>query len=45
MKKKRLLLILGPLALAIFGALMVHPYPRQMLFGPKYQGVPRMAFT
>jgi HEAT repeat protein len=40
MNKKRLLLSLAALALIVSGALMLHPYPRQMVFGPKYNGVP-----
>ncbi len=40
MKTKRLLLIFAALALIVSGALMLHPYPRQMVFGPKYNGVP-----
>ncbi len=44
MKKKRLLQILAALALIVSGALMFHPYPRQLVFGPKIKGTPVCAW-
>ena len=37
--RRRLLTFAGILAL-LFGLAMLHPYPRQSLFGPKIDGVP-----
>jgi hypothetical protein len=34
MKKKRRLLVFGALVLIVFGAVMLHPFPRQLVFGP-----------
>jgi hypothetical protein len=39
LSRRRVLIILGILAL-LFAVLMLHPYPRQSLFGPKIEGVP-----
>ena len=44
MKKKRLLLILLFLLLIPAGILVISPYPRQLVFGPKIQGVPLCAW-
>src|SRR5437016_179009 len=40
MKKKRLLLVFATLTAILFGALMLHPYPRQKMFGPKFNDTP-----
>lgn len=37
--RRRLLGFLAPAAV-LFGLLMLHPYPRQSLFGPKIRGEP-----
>src|SRR5579871_6490478 len=44
MKKKRLILIFGAAILASAAAILFFPYPRQLVIGPKYHGVPLCAW-
>jgi HEAT repeat protein len=44
MRKKRLLLVIAALALLVAVIMLLNPYPRQLLFGPKVKGVPLCAW-